>query len=369
MSNVKYFWCFSIFLILSALEANGSKDSCASFKTYGEPVTAIDNTSATLFFSVTNVCKNDSATKNIKVQQKNEQPPHLVICNIDLSNGGCDASPGCTCGSRSHNYSVTSLIEGPLPQQWELVGQLQNGEEFQTNVWVNVTPTDTLGTQPPDDIVIDDVTTSEEGFISTDTIDDNELGTSSPEMGDKTPFFMTSMFGFMLLAIIGCVFLMVLVVAILVGFLFKRRSRTESLPPPPAPHAFRPPALDAVMFHVSPAVQDHRDSFLSVQGHIYHEISDDSEPSTTPVLSEVYFDSSSFSDDTGPEGYLHPVASDSETATSSRIVPQAVAGGISQEATPTVVVKTETGGAEDLSTVDMVTPKKDPPYQNIVNMS
>ncbi|KAK7105309.1 hypothetical protein V1264_016710 [Littorina saxatilis] len=143
MCALKYCYNFWWFLLMFTLQPRGSHSSCASFATDGETLTAVENTTATLSFSVNITCKKNNTVDNIKIQQKNEEPPHPVICNIDLSNGKCAASPGCTCDSQSQTYSVSRRIEGPQSQVWELVGQLQGGEEFCTVVLVIVSPTST----------------------------------------------------------------------------------------------------------------------------------------------------------------------------------------------------------------------------------
>ncbi|XP_070203301.1 uncharacterized protein [Littorina saxatilis] len=67
--------------------------------------------------------------------------------------------------------------------------------------------------------------------------------------------------------------------------------RSPGLPPPPAPHTFRRPAPDAVMFRVQPDGQDGRVSFLGVQDHTYEvmpgEESTDSDPTASDSTSNA----------------------------------------------------------------------------------
>ncbi|XP_070202392.1 uncharacterized protein [Littorina saxatilis] len=140
----------------------------------------------------------------------------------------------------------------------------------------------------------------------------------------------------------GFVLLVVCLLGICVVRLYLKRGGTRRLPPPPpAPHNVRRAAGNGVMFH---AAQDDSDSFISVQGHEYAEIPDDtdlSNSSRTLTSLDSYPQSpvsdSSMSDDylhhiacpssdsSLPEDYLHPVASEEvPVATATAAEPEAL---------------------------------------------
>ncbi|XP_070201385.1 uncharacterized protein [Littorina saxatilis] len=325
-----------------------------------------------------NSCEDsESSLLNINVRQKKKHPPHWRICNLDFVRGICFPSPGCTCDNLSQNISVESYVEGSRSQQWELVGTLQNNLTFRTEVLIQVKQQKVQSTEASPD---PSISTSLEDFTLTSTTEQvpspsDDKDSSKPSNNDKTAD-MTPTFGFILLgAILGCVFLMVLVMAIFLVILFKRKGRTQSVPPPPAPHTFRhPPMMDAVMFHAQAAGQDHRESFVSVQGHIYHEISDDSEHSS-PAISTVYNESSFSSEDNGngSDGYLHPTGSASDIATATKqVTPVSTSTDTKetcQEGRSGHTERETSGAIEVTDNSPAAIAEKEPPYENIVNMS
>ncbi|XP_070203254.1 uncharacterized protein [Littorina saxatilis] len=150
----------------------------------------------------------------------------------------------------------------------------------------------------------------------------NDTPTSTQKSTTVTPITASLEVGplITLLSSIGSGILF-LALCILFGCVAKRKGRLRTLPPPPpAPHNVRRAAGGAVMF------QDDRESFVSVLGHDYAEIPDDTDSGKSNSTLASVSDSSMSddclhhiacpsSDSSLPDDYLNPVASDSEAAT------------------------------------------------------
>ncbi|XP_070201296.1 uncharacterized protein [Littorina saxatilis] len=287
----------------------------------------------TVIFTVHNACNNEAEDiKSLKVFRGTKPKFEAASCHITFINETCSIQAGCSCDEQSREFSMVTAVDKVDDTSLFLFGELRNGVRFNKTITLNLN----AGYQ----------STS----LTTEIISWSEVSETTGISSSPPPTTAASQNGsgtqvgfFILGGVVGFVLLVVTILSICMGVLFWKRGRPRRLPPPPpAPHNARRAAGNAVMY---PAAQGGSDCSVSVLGHEYAEIPDDtdtgkSNSTLTSVHSSPMSDMSDClhhiacpsSDSSLPEDYLNPVASSWEAVAIATIKEERCISSSSSEA-------------------------------------